>query len=139
MNITSAKYKICHTYDENNNIVATNNTAVIAVIDGQTFGVPLDPANTEYAAILKWVEEGNTILPAEGTEITWDTIRAKRDQLIADSDWTMIPGATVDQAAWAAYRQVLRDLPQTYAATGPESVVWPVEPSTAGPNTTELE
>lgn len=70
---------------------------------------------------------------------TWDTIRAKRDQLIKDSDWTMIPGATVDQAAWAEYRQVLRDLPQTFAASGPESVIWPTAPSTAGPNSDTVE
>jgi len=113
---------------------------IIRFLDGeQNAGIPLDPDNTDYQEYLAWLAEGNTPLPAEGTEITWDTIRAKRDQLIADSDWTMIPGATVDQAAWAAYRQVLRDLPQTYAATGPESVVWPVEPSTAGPNTTTVE
>ena len=60
-------------------------------------------------------------------------------QLIKDSDWTMIPGATVDQAAWAAYRQVLRDLPQTFAASGPESVIWPTAPSTAGPNSDTVE
>ena len=65
MNITSAQYKVRHTYDENNNIVATKNSAVIAVIDGQTLGVPLDPANREYAAILEWVAEGNTIAAAE--------------------------------------------------------------------------
>lgn len=65
MNITSAQYKVRHTYDENNNIIATNNCAVIAVIDGETLGVPLDPANTEYAAILEWVAEGNTITPAD--------------------------------------------------------------------------
>ena len=92
----------------------------------------------QYIEYLEWLSEGNTPERADDA-VTWDTIRAKRDQLIAASDWTMIPGATVDQAAWAAYRQVLRDLPQTYAATGPESVVWPTEPSTAGPNTTELE
>ena len=103
------------------------------------WSIPFDPDNRHYQEYLDWVAEGNKPLPVEVTEVTWDTIRAKRDQLIRDSDWTMIPGATVDQAAWSAYRQVLRDLPQTYAATGPESVVWPTEPSTAGPNTTELE
>lgn len=97
--------------------------------------IPCDPSNTDYQAYLAWLEEGNTPLPAEEDTplITWDTIRAKRDQLIRDSDWTMIPGATVDQRSWSAYRQILRDLPQTYPT--PESVVWPEVPSTAGPNT----
>ena len=27
--------------------------------------IPLDPANTDYQAYLKWVAEGNTPLPAE--------------------------------------------------------------------------
>ena len=101
--------------------------------------IPFDPANTDYQKYLRWLEEGNTPLPAESTEVTWDTIRAKRDQLIKDSDWTMTADASVDQAQWAAYRQILRDLPQTYAATGPESVVWPVAPSTAGPNSDTVE
>ena len=92
----------------------------------------------DHPPFQEWLAEGNEPLPADTVD-PWIAIRKKRDQLIRDSDWTMIPGATVDQAAWAAYRQVLRDLPQTYAATGPESVVWPVEPSTAGPNTTTVE
>ena len=90
------------------------------------------PSQEEY---LEWVAEGNTAESAEG--ITWAKIRAKRDQILQDTDWTMTPGCTVDQAQWAAYRQNLRDLTSTYAETGPESVVWPVQPSTSGPNTIE--
>ena len=89
------------------------------------------PVQEEYLA---WLAEGNEPLPADNA-VTWDTIRAKRDQLIADSDWTMIPGATVDQAQWSAYRQILRDLPQSYS--NPEDIVWPAVPSTSGPNTIE--
>ena len=93
----------------------------------------IDPSGPDHAAYLAWLDEGNIPLNAPGNEVNWDTIRAKRDQLIRESDWTMIPGATVDQAQWAAYRQILRDLPQTYS--DPEDVVWPAVPSTAGPNT----
>jgi hypothetical protein len=29
------------------------------------WGIPFDPANTDYQAYLKWLEEGNEPLPAE--------------------------------------------------------------------------
>tara|TARA_A100000171_G_scaffold14899_1_gene13343 strand:- start:138 stop:335 length:198 start_codon:yes stop_codon:yes gene_type:complete len=65
MNITSAQYKVRHTYDDDGNITSTKNCAVIAVIDGETVGVPLDPANRHYQAIQEWVAEGNTIQEAD--------------------------------------------------------------------------
>jgi hypothetical protein len=37
--------------------------AVIRLIDEA--GIPFDPANTDYAEYLKWVEAGNTPLPAD--------------------------------------------------------------------------
>ena len=68
-------------------------------------------------------------------ETSWEIIRKKRDFLLRTTDWTMTPGCTVDQAAWAAYRQTLRDIPQTYLKDGYSAVVWPKSPTTNGPNT----
>ena len=81
-----------------------------------------------------WVADGNTPDDADSVD-GWIAIRTKRDQILKDTDWTMTTGATVDQAQWAAYRQNLRDLPQTYKDKTPDDVVWPTQPSTAGPNT----
>ena len=66
-------------------------------------------------------------------------MRVKRDLLLMESDWTMITGATVDQREWSRYRQILRDLPQTYKGLDPEQIEWPIQPSVAGPNTTPVE
>jgi len=41
-----------------------NNTAVKAIIDGQTVSVPLDPVNRHYAEILKQVAAGTITIAA---------------------------------------------------------------------------
>ena len=41
-------------------------------------------------------------------------MRAHRDRLLADSDWTQVADAPVDRDAWATYRQALRDFPATW-------------------------
>ena len=53
-------------------------------------------------------------------------IRDKRNTLLQQSDWTQVADAPVDQAAWATYRQALRDV--TTQEGFPEAVVWPVAP-----------
>lgn len=56
-----------------------------------------------------------------------DDIRALRNRLLAASDWTQVPDAPVDQAAWATYRQALRDI--TAQPTFPAAVTWPDKPA----------
>ena len=52
--------------------------------------------------------------------------REKRNGLLAESDWTQVADAPVDQAAWATYRQALRDIAEQDGF--PTSVQWPVKP-----------
>ena len=101
--------------------------------DGNSLFIPFDVANTDYQEYLEWVKT-NTVEAADDT-LTWDDIRSTRDGILSSTDWTMTTGASVDQAQWAAYRQNIRDIPQTYSGKTPDEVVWPTQPSTAGPNT----
>ena len=116
-----------------NSITGATNEVIKRLTDGAS--IPFDERNKDYQEYLEWVAEGNTAEAADEDILTWDSIRATRDQILRDTDWTMTSGATVDQAQWAAYRQVIRDIPQTYKDKTPDDVVWPTQPSTAGPNT----
>lgn len=53
-------------------------------------------------------------------------VRQRRNKLLARSDWTQVPDAPVDHAAWANYRQALRDV--TKQSGFPENVIWPEVP-----------
>ena len=52
--------------------------------------------------------------------------RTERDTKLTESDWTQVVDAPVDQAAWATYRQALRDIPEQSGF--PNEVNWPTEP-----------
>lgn len=65
-------------------------------------------------------------LEAERLEAAWNNLRAQRNRLLSSYDWTQAPDAPVDQAAWAAYRQALRDLPGN--TVDPENPNWPQPP-----------
>jgi len=51
-------YKLYTSSSNQNFVIRTSDNACI----------PFAPDNTDYQAYLKWVAEGNTPLPAEGTE-----------------------------------------------------------------------
>lgn len=58
--------------------------------------------------------------------MTAEDARQKREALLIDSDWTQMPDAPVDKAAWATYRQALRDVPSQSGF--PDAIVWPTKP-----------
>ena len=47
------------TYD---NIINISNGYKITYDNGVTSYIPLDPANTDYQAIQKWIADGNTVI-----------------------------------------------------------------------------
>ena len=56
-----------------------------------------------------------------------EIMRLVRNQLLAQSDWTQLADAQCDKAAWATYRQALRDFPTTW--TPAETADFPEMPA----------
>ena len=80
--------------------------------------------------------EGCTAIPEAELPAGWQReperhdmadVRRERNERLTARDWTQVADAPVDQAAWAAYRQALRDLPSVYSGDGPTP--WPVAPA----------
>lgn len=56
-----------------------------------------------------------------------DNLRAERNKLLTETDWTQSRDVTLtNDAAWQTYRQALRDITDTYSDL--DSVVWPTKP-----------
>lgn len=69
------------------------------------------------------------VVVIQNSPSTWQEIRAHRDALLLESDWTQMPDSPLSsegKALWLAYRQRLRDLPNVYAT--PDDVAWPIKP-----------
>ena len=97
-----------------------------------------------YDEATHFLEEGSPALVDEQWQQTWSVIaysdrqlasaadqqaqqvRAERNRLLIESDWTQLADSPVDKTAWATYRQALRDLPQQVGF--PSDVTWPVAP-----------
>ena len=60
----------------------------------------------------------------------WIPFRQQRDQLLRESDWTQISDYSLlseeERVLWEEYRQLLRDLPETYPDSA--DIVWPTPP-----------
>jgi hypothetical protein len=55
-------------------------------------------------------------------------VRTERDAKLTESDWTQVADAPVDQAAWATYRQALRDIPTHANFPNLTETDWPTKP-----------
>lgn len=76
---------------------------------------------------LRW-ETAFTLRPLTEAEIEAkaDEVRSQRNNRLTRCDWTQVLDAQVDRAAWAEYRQQLRDVPDQPGF--PFNVNWPQEP-----------
>ena len=83
-----------------------------------------------YPALIEQIEKGEASLeenPADQVTQTWETIRKKRDTLLSQSDWAVLPDVPLsNKKEWLTYRALLRQLPQLYR--DPSKVSWPALP-----------
>lgn len=56
------------------------------------------------------------------------SVRAHRNGLLAETDWTQIADAPVDPTPWATYRQALRDITEHANFPHLAEADWPVKP-----------
>ena len=93
----------------------------------------LAPMFTEYTTqdgtVVTQGEQEQAYL-AQKNEAQWNSIRTTRNQKLSSCDWTQLPDAPVDQAAWAVYRQELRDMTNQ---TDPFNITWAQEPTEETP------
>ena len=76
-------------------------------------------------------EEAEIDAQAEAADLDLNMVRGRRNGQLRNTDWTQIGDAALaghTAEEWATYRQVLRDLPQTYSRVS--EVVWPNDPPT---------
>lgn len=60
-------------------------------------------------------------------DAAWASVRAERNRLLQESDWTQLPDVPIDtKDAWAVYRQQLRDVTDQ---PDPFNIIWPIPPN----------
>lgn len=94
------------------------------------------PEGVDYTAALAVKGDDGTISIVPNQEVItvrqWAALREQRNQMLAKCDWTQLADSHLSvekKAAWADYRQALRDLPDE--VTDPTQVEWPLDPTQA--------
>ena len=93
-------------------------------------GVTMPYTETNYQLALSEAWQGEVTV--EEVPETADEIRARRDRLLAATDWAVLPDSPLDAQSLETvktYRQALRDVPQQEHF--PDSITWPQIPELA--------
>jgi hypothetical protein len=81
---------------------------------------------TKILETIHTLDHFREVLADDPIDKLFKRIRKWRDAELVKSDWTQIADSTADKAAWATYRQQLRDLPASNA--DPFKIDLPVAP-----------
>ena len=76
-----------------------------------------------------WVFDFSALTWVPDLQSLWLHVRWQRDQLLAASDWRVLPDSPTpeaERALWHAYRQALRDITDQ---PDPLGIVWPTPPA----------
>lgn len=90
----------------------------------ESSAVLVDGVWTEEWTVTPWTQEQISV----ATENQWSSVRADRNKLLADCDWTQLPDAplsNIEMQKWASYRQALRDIT---TQSNPFNIQWPTVP-----------
>jgi len=70
---------------------------------------------------------GTDVIEQGMNDVSWETVRAERDQALKDSDWRAGKDVVLS-TAWREFRQELRDLPQNFESANDAVDSWPTPP-----------
>jgi len=88
---------------------------------------PVEPFAGDETATWHYWSDMDTAERGVPEAWTWERLRLRRDQMLAESDFRMVADAPWDTAPWVTYRQALRDLP--HATVDPRLADWPTPPA----------
>lgn len=110
---TGDRYNLCQSHYFDGGLYTSDGIPRYKLVDGEA------------------VERTEEEIAADRVPLQASAVRAKRDKLLAATDWAVLPDSPLDgasQTALKAYRQALRDVPQQ--AGFPETIIWPDRPET---------
>lgn len=101
--------------------------------DGSTYGHPvtIPPDHAYELTDIQYDAASNSLVkpyPWKQPHMTWENITVARTAMLLASDTKYALATAEQKPVWEAYRQLLRDLPTTFAGVDPWKIPFPAEP-----------